>query len=1070
MLERLIAFSLRRRGFILLATAVLCAVGVWSAFHVPIDAVPDITSPQVQVNTAVPALAPEEVEKLVTVPIEMELGGLPGMVELRSLSKFGLSQITMTFRDGVDVYRLRQLVTERLAHAREQLPAGLAPVLSPVSTGLGEIVYYTVRYREDAPDKPSDRAEQLRELRLLHDVTIKPLLRTTPGLAEVNAIGGYERQILVEPDPAKLAAAAVSFSQLVAVIRDSTENAGGGVLELGGEAVVIRADTRAKSADDISRLPVKFAGGAQPLLVRDFAEVSIGSAVRTGASTEDGEETVTGAAIMLTGENSRRVAQAAVARLREIQQKLPPGVEIKVVYDRSDLVNATIRTVETNLFEGAVLVASVLFLMLGNWRAAFIVTLAIPLSFLFMLTGMAQGGLSANLMSLGAIDFGLIVDGAVVMVENILRHVADKQRALGRVLTREERLAEVSAAAREVARPMFFGVAIITLVYVPVLALTGIEGKMFRPMALSVMLAIGGALVLALTLMPVLCSWLLRGRISERESFIVRGAKVVYAPLLHRALRARWVVATVAALLFGGSVWLFTRLGAEFIPQLEEGAVAVQMIRGNSVGLDASIALQRRSEQLLRAKFPEISHIFARIGTAEIAMDPMGPNTSDTYVFFRPRNSWRKIDGRTATKPQLVELMRRELTTNIPGQTYLFTQPVQLRFNEIMAGARADLSLKIYGDNYEELERLATEARDLLRTIPGGGDVEFDALGRVPMLELTPKRDALRRLNLHAEEINSVVGTALAGEEAGALVEGSRRVPVVVRLAEARRLDLEGLRQLPVTTEEHLQVPLATLADFSVADRVGTITREDTQRRVAILINVRGRDTESFVHEAAARLRSGVEFPPGYSFEFGGQFENLQAARARLAIVVPAALALIFGLIYASFGNARQAALIFLCVPLAVIGGVVALWMRGMPFTISAGVGFIALSGIAVLNGIMLISFINLLRAQGRPLRDAVVDGTLTRLRPLLMTALVASLGFVPMALSTSAGAEVQRPLATVVIGGIITSTLLTLIVLPVLYAWIEERRACSGGGAGAAAHRDETPDPGLVAATPASE
>jgi cobalt-zinc-cadmium resistance protein CzcA len=1041
MLDRLITFSLHRRGFIALAALVLVAVGVWSAFRVPIDAVPDITSPQVQVNTAVPALAPEEVETLVTVPIEMEMGGLPGLVELRSLSKFGLSQVTMTFRDGSDIYLLRQLVTERLAHAREQLPAGLAPVLSPISTGLGEIVYYTVRYRADAPDKPADRTEQLRRLRQLHDLTIKPLLRTTPGLAEVNAIGGYERQILVEPDPKKMADAAVSFAQLVAVIRDSSENAGGGVLELGGEAVVVRADTRAKTADDIANLPVKFPGAARPLLVRDFAEVSIGSAVRTGASTEDGEETVTGAAIMLAGENSRRVAQAAVARLAEIQQKLPRGIEIKVVYDRSDLVNATIRTVETNLFEGAVLVAAILFLMLGNWRAALIVTLAIPLSFLFMLTGMVQGRLSANLMSLGAIDFGLIVDGAIVMVENILRHLAEKQHALGRVLTREERFAQVSLAAREVARPMFFGVTIITLVYVPILALTGIEGKMFRPMALSVMLAIGGALVLALTLMPVLCSWFLRGRIAEKESVIVRAAKSAYAPLLVRALRLRWLVVGAAALLFAGSLWLFSRLGAEFIPQLEEGAVAVQMIRGNSVGLDASIALQRRSESLLREKFPEISHLFARLGTAEIAMDPMGPNTSDTYVFFHPRDTWRKIDGRPATKPELVELMRRELTAHIPGQTYLFTQPVQLRFNEIMAGARADLSLKIYGDSYDELERLAAQARDLLRTIRGGGDVEFDALGRVPMLELTPKRDALQRLNLHAEEINAVVGTALAGEEAGFLIDGSRRVPVVVRLPEARRLDLEGLKQLSVTTEEHLQVPLGALAEFTVADRVGTITREDTQRRVAILINVRGRDTQGFVHEATEKLRAGMQFPPGYSFAFGGQFENLEAARARLAIIVPAALALIFVLIYASFGNARQAALIFLCVPLAVIGGVVALWLRGMPFTISAGVGFIALSGIAVLNGIMLISFINLLRAQGRPLRAAVIDGTLTRLRPLLMTALVASFGFLPMALSTSAGAEVQQPLATVVIGGIITSTLLTLLVLPVLYDWIEARR-----------------------------
>ncbi len=1039
MLERLIDFSLRRRGLIAFASLVLIAVGGWSAFRVAIDAVPDITSPQVQINTAVQALAPEEIETLVTVPIETEMAGLPGMVELRSLSKFGLSQVTMTFRDGADIYRLRQLVTERLARARDHLPPEVSPALAPISTALGEIVYYTVRYKDNAPDKPVDRAGQLRQLRMIHDFQIKPLLRATPGLAEVNAIGGYEKQIVVEPDPAKLAAAAVSFAQLAAAIRASTSNAGGGIVELGAEAVVVRADTRVKTVEEIANLPVKFSGAASPLLVRDFATISIGSAVRTGASTEDGEETVTGAAIMLAGENGREVAQATVQRLRRIAGKLPPGVEIRVVYDRSDLVNATIGTVERNLFEGAVLVAVILLLFLGNWRAAFIVTLAIPVSFLFMLTGMAQGKISANLMSLGAIDFGLIVDGAVVMVENILRHLAGKQHQLGRPLTASERLVEVRRSAGEVARPMFFGVLIITLVYVPILALTGIEGKMFKPMALAVMLALGGSLVLALTLMPVLCSWFLRGKLSEQDGWLVRGAKAAYAPVLRGALRARWLVVVLAVLLFAGSGWVFARLGAEFIPQLDEGALSIQMVRGNSVGLEASIELQKQSERLLRAKFPEITHLFARLGTAEIATDPMGPNVSDTYLFFKPRETWRRIEGRPATKAELAGLMRRELVSAIPGQAYLFTQPLQLRFNEIMAGARADLSLKIYGHAYEELERLAAEALGVLRSVPGGGDVEFEAVGRVPMLEITPRREALQRLNLHPDEINAVVASALGGEEAGTLIEDSRRVDIVVRLPEARRLDLAALRELPVTTAE-VQVPLSRIAEVNAVDRVGTITREDTQRRVAILINVRGRDTEGFVREADARLRAQLRLPAGYSYEFGGQFENLQAARARLAIVVPAALILIFALIYASFGSARQATLIFLCVPLAAIGGVVSLWLRGMPFTISAAIGFIALSGVAVLNGIMLISFINLLRLQGRSVRDAVTEGTQTRLRPLLMTALVASLGFVPMALSSGPGAEVQRPLATVVIGGILTSTFLTLIVLPILYDWMETR------------------------------
>jgi len=1040
MLEALIDFSLRRRRLVVFAAVLLALAGLWSASRIPLDSVPDITSPQVQVITPVPAQAPDEIETLVTVPIERELGGLPGLVELRSLSKFGLSQVTLTFADGADLYRIRQLVTERLAHAGEALPAGVTPALAPMSTGLGEIVYYTLHYRPGAPTRPADAADQLRELRLIHDYQVKPWLRATPGLAEVNAIGGYERQVIVAPDPEKLAAASVSFSELTEVVRSGTANAGGGVLELGSEAIVVRADTRARSADDIAQLPVKFAGAARPLLVRDLAEVSIGSAVRAGAATLAGEEVVTGSAIMLAGENSRLVARAAVERLETIRQKLPPGVELTVVYDRSNLVHATIRTVGKNLFEGAVLVVAVLFALLGHWRAALIVAAAIPLSFLFMLSGMVQARVSANLMSLGAIDFGLIVDGAIVMVENVVRHLAQRQHALGRTLNADEHRAEVRLAAHEVARPMFFGVLVIALVYLPVLALTGIEGKMFRPMALAVMAALGGALALALTLMPALCSWLLRGPIEETDGWLVRGAKALYAPLLAAAFRARVLVIVAAVALFAGCGWLFTRLGAEFIPQLDEGSVSIQMIRSNSLALPDSVELQRRSEKLLRAKFPEIEHLFARIGTAEIATDPMGPNVSDTYVMLKPRDQWREIDGRRATKAQLVELMRRELTATVPGQNYLFSQPIQLRFNEIMAGARADLSLKLYGDDFLELERLAAQALPILRAIPGGGDVEFEAAGRVPMLEITPKRDVLARLGLHADDINTVVATALGGEEAGTLVTGSRRTTVVVRLPESRRLDLAGLRALPVMGSGGVLVPLAQVAELNIVDRLGTLTREDTQRRVAILINVRGRDTAGFVAEADEKLRAQLKLPAGYSHAFGGQFENLQAARTRLAIVVPATLALIFGLIYASFGSARQAALVFVCVPLAATGGVVALWLRGLPFTIPAGIGFIALSGIAVLNGIMLVSFINQLRVQGRPLRAAVTEGTLTRLRPKLMTALVASLGFVPMALATGPGAEVQRPLATVVIGGVITATFLTLVVLPVLYDWIESR------------------------------
>lgn len=1042
MLEKIIDFSLQRRGLVVFTSLLLALFGGWSAFRVPIDAVPDITSPQIQVNTSTGTLAPEEIEGLVTLPIEREMAGLPGLIELRSLSKVGLSQVTMTFEDGIDLYRLRQLVGERLDRSRGELPAGHSPTLAPISTALGEVVYYTLNYRDGFADKPPSRSDQLRALRLWHDVVLKPLLRATPGVAEVNAIGGYEKQIVVEPDAPKLNASGVSFTQLVETIRQGTENAGGGVLEIGGEAVVVRTDTRARTPEDIANLPVKFAGSATPLLVRDLASISIGSAVRTGNATHNGEDAVVGAVIMLAGENGRVVAQTAVERLTRIQEKLPPGMEIRVVYDRSQLIGATIRTVEKNLVEGAILVSAILFGFLGNWRAAAIVTLVIPLSFLFMLTGLAETRVSANLLSLGAIDFGLIVDGAIVMVENIVRHLAHRQTVLGRALHPAERIAEVRASAREVVRPMFFGVLIITLVYVPILALGGIEGKMFKPMALAVMLALGGALALTLTLMPALCSFFLRGPVTEAEGRLVRFTRRVYQPLLRTALRRSGWVLLVALLLFTGAGWVFSRLGAEFIPQLDEGSIAIQMIRGASVGLDASSELQRRSEQLLLQRFPEIDHIFARIGTAEIATDPMGPNVADTYVALKPRDRWRTSRNQPISKTELISLMQHELEATVPGQSYLFTQPIQLRFNEIMAGARADLSLKIFGQDFEELERIATHAREVLAQTPGAGDVAFEALGRLPMLEITPKRDALQRLNLSADQINRTVATALGGEHAGTLVDANRPTDIVVRLADETRLDLDSLRELPIITPDLVQVPLRQVADIVVADRVATLTREDTRRRVALLINVRGRDTEGFVREAQQRLRTELSLPPGYDFEFGGQFENLQAARARLALVVPAALVLILALIYASFGSARQTALVFLCVPLAATGGVAALWLRGLPFTLSAAVGFIALSGIAVLNGLMLVSFINQLRAQGRDVRAAVEEGTLTRLRPKLMTALVASLGFVPMALSQGPGAEVQRPLATVVIGGVITSTFLTLIVLPVLYDWVETRRS----------------------------
>ena len=1040
MLNFLLEAVMRQRVAVLLGTVVLIGVGIWAMLRLPIDAVPDITNPQVQINTSVPALAPEEVEKLVTFLIESEMAGLPEMVELRSLSKFGLSQVTMTFKDGVDLYRTRQLVTERLQGVLDDLPPGLSPKLAPIATGLGEIFYYTLDYTADAKDKPATREAQLMALWQIQEYTVKPLLRGTQGVAEVNRSGGYERELIIQPDPAKLAAAGLSLDALAELVEQNTKNAGGGYVEIGGEQLIVRAPTRVTSAEEIAKLPLKFGAGVRPILLSEVATVAIGSSFRTGASTHEGEEAIIGAAIMLAGENTRLVAQSVRTKLEEIQEKLPAGVTIKTVYDRSELVDRTIHTVEKNLFEGAVLVVVVLFALLGNFRAAFIVALVIPLSMLFAMTGMVRLGLSGNLMSLGAVDFGLIIDGAVVMVENIVRHLGEKQHALGRKLTVQERSREVLHSAKEVANPMFFGVLIITVVYLPILALQGIEGKMFTPMAVVVMLALGGSLVLALTLMPVLCSFLLGGNIREKDNWLVSLVKKLYTPLLTFGLRFRWLVVLPMFALFGFSLVVFSRLGSEFIPQLDEGDITLQFIRSSSAGLTSSVDLQKQSENILRRDFPEIRDVFSRIGTAELASDPMGPNVSDTYVMLHPREKWRNIDGQRITKEALGELMRKRMLDLVPGQNLLVSQPIQMRFNEIMAGSRADLLCKIYGENYDELERLAGEVRLVLNSIPGGAETEFDAIGKVPMIEIQPDRDAMQKFNVHADDLNRLIETALAGSDVGTLIEGNRRTPVIVRLSEDRRADLPAMERLPLRTEDGALLALGQVAKVKLVDQVNQIARENTQRRVSVLINVRGRDTASFVAEATREIHERVKFPDGYYFEFGGQFKNLMEAKKRLAVVVPLALGLIFVLIFLSFKSLRQAVLIFVCVPLAVSGGIFALSIRGMPFTISAAVGFIALSGIAVLNGIMLISFINQLREEGKSLRDAVVEGTLTRLRPKLMTALVASLGFLPMAIATGAGAEVQRPIATVVIGGIITSTFLTLLVVPLLYEWLERK------------------------------
>ncbi len=1037
MLQRLIEASLRQRVFLLIVASVSVFIGLWSANNLPMDAVPDITSPQVQINTEVPALAPEETEKAVTIPLEMEMAGIQGVEEMRSLTKFGLSQVTLIFGDRADIYRARQLVAERLQTAVSRLPPGLTPQLAPISTGLGEIYYYTLAYRRDATNRPPDRIEELRELREIHEFVIKPMLRTTPGIAEINVSGGYERQLVIQPRPEDLAKAGLTFADLAAIVAANVENTGGGVIHSGDNQLMVRTVARVSTTDEIAGLPIKFTSGVKPLLVGDVADVAIGSAFRTGAATENGEEAVLGTAMMLSGQNSRTVAKRFQARIQEIASRLPPGIEIRTQYDRADLVDATIATVRKNLFEGAILVVVVLLGMLGNWRAALIVAAAIPLSFLWALTGMVRLGISGNLMSLGAVDFGLIIDGAVVMVENIVRQLGEKQKHLGRTLTIAERLHTVANASKQVANPMFFGVLIITIVYLPILALTGVEGKMFHPMAITVMLALGGALVLALTLMPVLCSYLLGGHIREEDNFFVRLLKQAYEPSLRLVLAKPWLIVVSTIEWTTLSVLAFLRLGAEFVPKLDEGSHTVMVYRTNSMNLDASLAMELATEKLLLT-IPEVERVFCRLGTSEVATDPMPASQNDLYIFYKPRSEWRKVDGRRISKADLAALIEEEVRKKFPDQSFLFAQPIEMRFNELLEGVRSDLSVKIIGHDYDVMEALAEKVKTVLETVPGLAEAEFEAQGRAPVLEILVNRDALRRYNLHAADVNRTIATALAGETVGLVYAGDRRREIVVRLKGELRHRLEAIRALPVRVGEHGLVPLEKVAEFRTVSSVDPIVREEGHRRVALMVNLRGRDVESFVKEAQQKIAAQVPLPDGYTLEFGGQFKNLQEARLRLLFVVPVTLVLIFLLVFMAFGSLRQAFVIYTGVPLAVTGGVLTLWARGMPFSISAAVGFIALSGVAVLNGVVMISYINELREQGRSLREAVLHGALTRLRPVLMTAFVASLGFVPMALATGPGAEVQRPLATVVIGGIISSTFLTLVLLPVLYEYAE--------------------------------
>ncbi len=1052
--ERVLAFAIRQRVLVMLLTAGAAVVGMLALRRLPIDAVPDITNKQVQINTLAGALGPADMEKQVTYPVENALAGIPGLEYTRSLTRNGFSQVTAVFAERVDLYWARQQIAERLLAVREDLPPGAEPHMGPVATGLGEVYTFILEY--ERPDEPftTDSGEVLRteleksaHLRTLMEWVVVPQLVRVPGIAGVDVIGGYEKQFHVQPDPSRLVAHGLSFHDVVAAIESNNVSTGAGFLEHKGSALVVRTDSRVRNVEEIGAIMVGSHGGTAVFL-RDVAEVVHGEEARTGAGSENGREVVIGTTLMLPGENSRTVAAAVDARMEDVRGSLPQGVHARTVINRKSLVDSTIRTVATNLVEGALLVIVVLFLMLGNVRAALLTALAIPLSMLLAGMGMVQAGISGNLMSLGAIDFGIIVDGAVIIVENCLRHLAHEQARLGRVLTLRERLRVVHAAACEVRQATQFGEAIIIMVYLPILALGGIEGKMFHPMALTVIFALAASFVLSLTFIPAALALFVTGRVTERENAAVRWAKVLYAPLLAWSLRQRWVVVCGAVAAFAGSILLFRGLGQEFIPTLNEGNLAYQSLRIPSTSLRQSLAMQFEVEKAVAA-MPEVEVIFSKTGTTEVAFDPMPPSISDGFIILKPRDQW---PDPTLSRQEMVEKVEKA-TSHLPGQLYEASQPIQLRFNELLAGVRGDLAVKVYGDDFATMVPAADEIAEVVRSVRGAADVKVEQTEGLPVLTVEIDREAAARYGLNVADVQEVLSIAIGGREAGLVFEGDRRFPLVVRLPDNVRSDLDALADLPVPTPHDPSgsppapldilrslptnppfVPLGSIARIEVGEGPNQISRENGKRRVTVTANVRGRDLGSFVEEVRGRVAREVRMPSGSWVEYGGAFKNLVAARERLAILVPACFFVIFMLLHSTFASAKHAALVFSGVPLGLTGGVVALWIREMPFSISAAVGFIALSGVAVLNGLVMVSRINQLRREGLGLEQAIHDGALTRLRPVLMTALVASLGFLPMALSDGNGAEVQRPLATVVIGGIVSSTLLTLVVLPALY------------------------------------
>tara|TARA_B110000305_G_scaffold78711_2_gene88558 strand:- start:63 stop:3215 length:3153 start_codon:yes stop_codon:yes gene_type:complete len=1024
MLTNIIKLSLSRPGLVMFGVLLLIGLGTWNFTRLPIDAVPDITNVQVTVNTEAPGYTPLEVEQRVTFPLENAMSGIPRLSYTRSVSRYSLSQITVVFEEGTDIYFARQQVAERVNAVKGELPQLLEPAMGPISTGLGEIFMFTVSATPGARNADGSTVTPT-NLRSVHDWIIRPQLLRVSGVAEINPIGGFKKEVLVAPDPVKLLARGLTFEDVIRALTDNNSNQGAGFIEHNGSQWLMRVPGQAGDIEALGAIVVRESDSV-PVRVRDVAQVGLGLELRSGAATQDGLEVVMSTVFMLIGENSREVANAVAEKLQEVNTSLPPGIVATAVYDRTALVDKTLATVRTNLVEGAILVIVVLFLFLGNIRAALLTAAVIPVAMLMTISGMVQTRVSANLMSLGALDFGLIVDGAVIIVENCLRRLSQTGAT---PLALRERLEVVFDATNEVIRPALFGVFIITAVYIPIFALTGVEGKMFHPMAITVVIALVSAMILSVTFVPAAVALLFKKPVREKKNIIVNGAVYLYRPVLLASLQFRWLVVGLAVLLVVISGWLVTRLGTEFVPNLDEGDIAMHALRIPGTSLAQAVLMQEQLEAEIKA-LPEVEHVFAKIGTAEVATDAVPPSVADNFIILKPREQWPDPDK---PKAQFVRELEAKVTP-IPGNRYEFLQPIQMRFNELIAGVRAELAVKVFGDDFDTLIELGAAVENAINQVPGAADVAVEQATGLPVLTIMPNREALARYGVSLSALQRLVATALGGTVAGQLYEGDQRVDIVVRLPEHLRTDPDRLLSLPVPLAKGGFVPLSELATTELVSGYNQINRENGKRRVVISANVRGQDLGSFVNDVREAVAKQVDIPAGYWVEYGGTYQNLQSAANRLSIVVPVTLVLILGLLVMALGTFRDAGIIFSGVPLALTGGVLALMFREIPFSISAAVGFVALSGIAVLNGLVLVSFIRDLRQHGRLLDDAIIEGALTRLRPVLMTALVAALGFVPMALNTGIGSEVQRPLATVVIGGIISSTLLTLVVLPALY------------------------------------